>query len=244
MGVLFRAACLAAFALFCAGPAFAKASDCLLEVDGQRYIDGPCQFVAHPGGSFELFTLRGAGVDTAAQVERVEPGKAIGFWNGRTGGARPLVPLGVLTSSAACWANAHVRVCAWKWGEPRTFAEAPPARAPQVLPEPQLAADHSKIPTRVGMCVDTAIAGLGSRLEGAPDSGSSVSYANNIYGVSYDIVAAIRNSRVGDPIKLCLVSLPEDCPKGDDRGKTYSAVNLRTGQGWALPDSEHMCGGA
>jgi hypothetical protein len=206
MGVLFRAACVAAFALFCAGPAFAKASDCLLEVDGQRYIDGPCQFVAHPGGSFELFTLRGAGVEYAAEVERVEPGKAMGFWNARTGDARPVVPLGVLSSSAACWTNARVRICAWKWGEPRYFAEAPPAQTPLA------AADPSKTPTRVGMCVDTAIAGLGSRLEGAPDSGSSVSYANTIYGVSYEIVAAIRNSRIGDPIKLCLVSLPEDFP--------------------------------
>jgi len=38
--------------------------------------------------------------------------------------------------------------------------------------------------------------------------------------------------------------VPSDCPKGDDRGKVYSAVNKRTGQGWSLPDAEHMCGGA
>jgi hypothetical protein len=97
---------------------------------------------------------------------------------------------------------------------------------------------------RVGMCVQTEIASLGSRLDGAPDSGSAISYANNIYGVSYEIVEAVRSSRVGDPVTLCLVSIPQDCPKGDDRGKVYSATNLRTKQGWSLPDAEHMCGGA
>src|SRR3569623_1883020 len=41
-----------------------------------------------------------------------------------------------------------------------------------------------------------------------------------------------------------LAGLPEDCPPGDDRGKTYSAVDLRTSGKWELPDAEHMCGGA
>jgi hypothetical protein len=94
------------------------------------------------------------------------------------------------------------------------------------------------------MCVQTEIASLGSRLDGAPGSGSAISYANNINGVSYEVVDAVRNSRVGDPVTLCLVSVPQDCPKGDDRGKVYSATNLRTKQGWSLPDAEHMCGGA
>ncbi len=105
-------------------------------------------------------------------------------------------------------------------------------------------ADTSRAPMRVGMCVETRIAQLGSRLEGVPDSGSAVVYANNVYGVSYDVIEAVRASRVGDPVTLCLVSAPQDCPKGDDRGKIYSAINLRTRQGWSLPDSEHSCGGA
>jgi hypothetical protein len=29
-----------------------------------------------------------------------------------------------------------------------------------------------------------------------------------------------------------------------DRGKTYSALDLRTKGKWELPDAEHMCGGA
>jgi hypothetical protein len=33
-------------------------------------------------------------------------------------------------------------------------------------------------------------------------------------------------------------------PPGDDRGKTYSALDLRTKGKWELPDAEHMSGGA
>lgn len=240
MVMALRAACLAVVVVFLAAPALAKPSDCLFELDGQKIIDGPCQFIAHPGGSFQLVTLRGAGIDYVAEVDRVAPGKAMGFWNATRGTPRPRTPLGGLASSGACWTDARARVCAWKWGEPRYFVEAP--AAPTQNPTPSAGA--SSIPTRVGMCVQTVIASLGSRLEGAPDSGSAVSYANNLTGVSYDVVEAIRDSRVGDPVTLCLVSIPQDCPTGDDRGKVYSATNLRTRQGWSLPDSEHMCGGA
>lgn len=100
------------------------------------------------------------------------------------------------------------------------------------------------LPTRVGQCVTTSIKAVGTRLEDTPGSGSAVEYTNGGYGVSYDAVPAIERSRRGDPIRLCLKSLPTDCPKGDDRGKEYRAVNLRTHQSWTLPDSEHSCGGA
>ena len=50
--------------------------------------------------------------------------------------------------------------------------------------------------------------------------------------------------RVGDPVTLCLVSIPRNCPPGDDRGKVYSAANWRTQERWSLPDSQHSCGGA
>lgn len=85
---------------------------------------------------------------------------------------------------------------------------------------------------------------MGPRLDGQPSSGTGILYANGITGVSYDVIAAIHKSRVGDPITLCLVSIPSNCPPGDDRGKVYSAFNGRTKQGWSLPDSQHECGGA
>ena len=102
----------------------------------------------------------------------------------------------------------------------------------------------ANVPARVGQCVTTKISLTGPRLEGAPTSGTTVVYANKILNVDYDVIAAVQKSRVGDPVRLCLVSIPKHCPPGDDRGKFYSARNLRTGGSWKMYDSEHLCGGA
>jgi hypothetical protein len=99
-------------------------------------------------------------------------------------------------------------------------------------------------PSYLHQCVQTKISELGSRLEGQADSGSAVAYESGATGVSYDVIAAIQMSRVGDPVIVCLTRIPKGCPKGDDRGKAYSAQNQRTGGKWELPDSEHECGGA
>jgi hypothetical protein len=45
-------------------------------------------------------------------------------------------------------------------------------------------------------------------------------------------------------VLLCLVSIPKNCPAGDERGKIYSATNLNTTAYWLLPDAQHGCGGA
>jgi hypothetical protein len=58
------------------------------------------------------------------------------------------------------------------------------------------------------------------------------------------VIAAIHRSRPGDKAKVCLVSIPKNCPPNDDRGKVYRATNLRTGESWEAPDSQHSCGGA
>lgn len=99
-------------------------------------------------------------------------------------------------------------------------------------------------PANVGECVDTTITETGPRLEGVPDSGSAVVYANGLSQVSYDVVAGVSHSQTGDAVHLCLVSIPENCPPGDDRGRVYTATNTRTGESWTAPDSQHMCGGA
>jgi len=112
------------------------------------------------------------------------------------------------------------------------------------------AAAADPLPARIGDCTQTAIAKIATRLvDGStdrpiPGSGSAVSFANGGYQVSYDTVAAIARSRVGDPVTLCLISLPKNCPPGDRRGAVYKATNLRTRGSWTLPDSEHSCGGA
>jgi len=100
------------------------------------------------------------------------------------------------------------------------------------------------LPQRVGQCVETRIKEVSTRLEGVSDSGSAVEFENGGYQVSYDQVPAVDNSRAGDPVTLCLVSIPKGCPPGDDRGRRYRATNKRTHQGWTLPDAPHMCGGA
>ena len=43
---------------------------------------------------------------------------------------------------------------------------------------------------------------------------------------------------------MCLTSIPKHCPPGDDRGRKYTATNLRTRGSWSMADSQHMCGGA
>jgi hypothetical protein len=124
-----------------------------------------------------------------------------------------------------------------------------PATAPASLPAPSVL---GKLPTQVGQCTTTKIAAIGSRFgeplkppTGSLDtSGTSIKFTNNGFQVSYDFVPAIAQSRVGDEVLLCLESLPKDCPPGDERGKEYSATNLKTGGKWVLPDAQHMCGGA
>ncbi len=111
-------------------------------------------------------------------------------------------------------------------------------------------AQAANLPKRVGACMETKIKSVGTRLvDGStgkpiPGSGSAVSFTNGGYQVSYDTVPAIEQSRPGDPARMCLVSIPRGCPKGDTRGRVYSTTNLRTHKSWRLPDSEHSCGGA
>jgi hypothetical protein len=104
------------------------------------------------------------------------------------------------------------------------------------------------LPTRVGACVVTTIESIETRLfdghEPVPGSGSAVRFANGGYQVSYETVPAIEGSRKGDRVRMCFISRPLNCPKGDDRGKIYNSINLRTHKSWRLPDSEHSCGGA
>lgn len=99
------------------------------------------------------------------------------------------------------------------------------------------------MPNLIGQCTETKIKETGYRL-GNPESGSVVQFDNGGTQISYDDIPEIDRSSVGDPVKLCLISIPKECPPGDDRGKVYRATNLRTGDIWEAPDSQHSCGGA
>ena len=116
-----------------------------------------------------------------------------------------------------------------------------------ILAPPALAAE---LPVRIGQCSTTTVKQVETRLmDGAtnqpmPGSGSAIEFANGGYQVSYDQVPAVDRSRPGDPVTMCLVSVPRHCPPGDDRGRMYKTTNLRTRGSWTLPDAEHECGGA
>jgi hypothetical protein len=97
---------------------------------------------------------------------------------------------------------------------------------------------------KVGECSQTQIDAIDGRLEGVPESGSYVSFADGRQQVSYSIVPAIQRSRVGDQVRVCLKSYPKNCPRGDIRGIVYTTHNLRTAETWTQVDSQHLCGGA
>jgi hypothetical protein len=105
-------------------------------------------------------------------------------------------------------------------------------------------------PTRVGKCSNTSVAKVMTRLEDSVTkkpilgSGTSIEFTNGIYLVSYDTVSEAESSKPRDPVKLCLISIPKNCPRGDNRGKVYKVTNLRTKKTFTLPDSQHSCGGA
>ncbi len=89
---------------------------------------------------------------------------------------------------------------------------------------------HDPLPTQLLTCGGSVITDIGPRLEGDKNfsSGVSVFFKNGGTQVSYDKIAAVVNSRKGDHVLICLVFVPENCPKGDARGKIYTTTNLRT----------------
>lgn len=101
--------------------------------------------------------------------------------------------------------------------------------------------------TRVGQCETTKIDWIGPRLEeveGEAPDGTSVRFEDGVGQVSYDREPEVLASRVGDPARVCLLSIPHNCPPGDERGKVYRVKNIRTGKRWELSNSSHSCGGA
>jgi hypothetical protein len=109
--------------------------------------------------------------------------------------------------------------------------------------------ESTALPERVGACAVISVRRVTTRLEDADGtevagSGSAIEYANGGYQVSYDTIDGIEHSRTGDRVQLCLTEIPQHCPPGDNRGRVYHALNLRTREEWSAPDAEHSCGGA
>jgi hypothetical protein len=114
-------------------------------------------------------------------------------------------------------------------------------------------AQSASLPQKIGQCVKTTITSItdrfGEKVSPSPssdgfDPGTAIRFANGGGQVSYEKETAIIRSRLGDQVRMCLTQLPTDCPPGDDRGRIYNTRNLRTGEAWTLPDSQHSWGGA
>lgn len=118
----------------------------------------------------------------------------------------------------------------------------------------------SGLPVRIDECVTTQLVDKNTRFDGAKpgEVGGEVyvSFANQVGlyitsiphlapGVDPDAyMARTQDFARGDKVRLCLVSLPEDCPPGDDRGKVYSVSNLKNQMSFIGIDAWHTCGGA
>jgi len=116
---------------------------------------------------------------------------------------------------------------------------------------------------RVGACAETTITKIadasdnplspvpfksGETLDkdGEPmmDQGTYVQYQNGAEQIDAEWNAGVAHSKLGDPVRLCMVWKPKKCPPGDDRGRIYKATNLRTNETWQMSESWHSCGGA
>ena len=107
------------------------------------------------------------------------------------------------------------------------------------------------LPTKVGECTETTITALsdywGKKLSARKqefDQGVAIGFSNKGGQYSHESYPAVVQSKVGDKVKMCLISIPSKCPPGDNRGRVYKTTNLRTNQSWSLPDDIHSCGGA
>ncbi|NUS22392.1 MAG: hypothetical protein HOQ25_21825 [Mesorhizobium sp.] len=185
--------------------------------------------------------------------------KAYGSFEPAFGGDKRKIARGLVADRNACRTDAACIVSAQN-NALQTYGNAPSwvqdynialigkkaldlaAKTPQPTDQP--------LPASIGKCGFTHIKALTTRLgddpleTASPEAGSAASFANGGTAVSYDREPGLASSKVGDPVVMCLIVIPRDCPKDDVRGKVYYAVDLANKGTWALPDSQHLCGGA
>lgn len=109
-------------------------------------------------------------------------------------------------------------------------------------------ASNKRLPMQLGACAATRIKSITTRF-GEPvsdsneDEGTALSFDNGGYQISYER-GDLGAARKGDRVVMCLMSIPRDCPEGDERGRAYYTLDPRIMQQWVLPDAQHLCGGA
>lgn len=99
----------------------ASPADCLFVADGEKMIDGPCDFtplaptIDVKKGSFQIT----AG-DRFAIINIPANNVAEGYYNEFPGSRQPSGRLGTMKPNGACWENETSKVCVWKPGERTT----------------------------------------------------------------------------------------------------------------------------
>jgi hypothetical protein len=92
----------------------------------------------------------------------------------------------------------------------------------------------------------------GDEPSGAESSSLGFTKSSRIFGADnngwintpYSRTPALERSQPGDKVLVCLIRYYSGCPKGDDRGRTYTVRNIRTGATFEAANGSHICGGA
>lgn len=116
------------------------------------------------------------------------------------------------------------------------------------------------LPQKLKACTDLVIDEKTTRFEGATpgEAGGEVfvimKHHVGFFVVSVDGLSDKDNAdkymfntkdfAKGDKVKVCLASVPKDCPPGDDRGKGYSITNYKNHKTFSGTPDWHSCGGA
>lgn len=104
-------------------------------------------------------------------------------------------------------------------------------------------------PEQAGECVRTRIESVTTRFGNALSSnnvqeGIAIRYAAGLGVVDYDRSWRMDHLAPGHDVVVCLMSIPFDCPQGDDRGRLYYNYHPGAQIQWIMTDTQHMCGGA
>ncbi|MCK8785553.1 hypothetical protein M0638_14285 [Roseomonas sp. NAR14] len=107
---------------------------------------------------------------------------------------------------------------------------------------PVAARAQEERPERIGQCVTTRVAAVGSRLTtpgggNIPNSGSGISFTNGVRQVSCRNELMVQRARKDDRARLCLVRIGSGIPPT----RTYNTTNQRTGDSWTLSDRVSGC---
>ena len=94
-------------------PVHASQVICFLEVNGQIFMQGRCNYSPDTDGSFSIGT-DDPKAKYFAYVTTSAPNEAAGYWNGVAAASHAHESLGNLHRDGGCWINDSAKVCAWR----------------------------------------------------------------------------------------------------------------------------------